>query len=100
MIHLTVICGGRAVPLLWKVLKHQSASVEFREYLPLLRKAQWLLRDYPDVMFYWQTGVLPTRRCSNGCVPVVSIDVSAYPLMCWSLERLGVRFKCVGYGLY
>ena len=56
MIHVTVICGGRAVPLLWKVLEHKSAAVEFTEYYPLLRKAHWLLRSYPDVMLLCDRG--------------------------------------------
>jgi hypothetical protein len=56
MIHITVICGGRAVPLLWKVIEHKSASVEFSQYYPLLRKAHWLLRAYPDVMLLADRG--------------------------------------------
>jgi hypothetical protein len=56
MIHVTVICGGRAVPLLWKVIEHKSASVEFSEYYPLLRKAHWLLRAYPEVMLLADRG--------------------------------------------
>ncbi len=56
MIHVTVICGGRAVPLLWRVIEHKSASVEFAEYYPLLRKAHWLLRSYPDVMLLADRG--------------------------------------------
>jgi len=27
MIHLSVVCCGRAVPLLWRVLEHESATV-------------------------------------------------------------------------
>ncbi|WP_235108073.1 transposase [Acaryochloris sp. 'Moss Beach'] len=50
MIHLSVVCCGRAVPLLWKVLEHKSAAVAFEEYQPLLRQARWLLRQHPDVM--------------------------------------------------
>jgi hypothetical protein len=50
MIHLSVVCCGRAVPLLWRVLEHGSATVAFKEYQPLLRKARWLLRQHPDVM--------------------------------------------------
>lgn len=56
MIHLTIICGGRAIPFLWKVIEHKSASVEFAEYYPLLRKAHWLLRSYPDVMLLADRG--------------------------------------------
>ena len=50
MIHVSVVCCGRAIPLLWDVLEHESATVAFSEYIPLLRKARWLLRKYPDVM--------------------------------------------------
>ena len=50
MIHLSVVCCGRAIPLLWEVLEHESATVAFSDYVPLLRKARWLLRKYPDVM--------------------------------------------------
>lgn len=50
MIHLSVVCCGRAVPLLWRVLEHGSATVAFEEYQPVLRRARWLLRHHPDVM--------------------------------------------------
>jgi hypothetical protein len=50
MIHLSVVCCGRAVPLLWDVLEHESATVAFTEYERLLRKARWLLRGYDDVV--------------------------------------------------
>lgn len=50
MIHLSVVCCGRAVPLLWHVLEHESATVAFSEYQQLLRQAKWLLRGHPDVM--------------------------------------------------
>ena len=50
MIHLSVVCCGRAIPLLWDVLEHESATVAFSDYEKLLRKARWLLRGYSDVM--------------------------------------------------
>lgn len=56
MIHLSVVCCGRAVPLLWRVLKHGSATVAFEEYQPLLRQARWLLRQHPDVMLLADRG--------------------------------------------
>lgn len=56
MIHLSVVCCGRAVPLLWRVLEHGSAAVAFKEYQPLLRKARWLLRQHPDKMLYADRG--------------------------------------------
>lgn len=56
MIHLSVVCCGRAVPLLWRVLEHGSATVAFKEYQPLLRQARWLLRQHPDVMLLADRG--------------------------------------------
>ena len=50
MIHLSVCCCGRAVPLLWRVLKHDSATVAFPEYEPLLRKAHWILCKHQDIV--------------------------------------------------
>jgi len=56
MIHLSVVCCGRAVPLLWRVLEHGSATVRFKEYQPLLRKARWLVRQHGDVMLLADRG--------------------------------------------
>ena len=56
MIHLSVVCCGRAVPLLWRVLEHGSAAVAFKGYKPLLRKARWLLRHQGDVMLLADRG--------------------------------------------
>jgi hypothetical protein len=49
MIHLSVVCCGRAIPLLWKVIEQESATVRFARYQELLRKARWLLR-HQEVM--------------------------------------------------
>lgn len=56
MIHLSVVCCGRAVPLLWRVLEHGSATVAFKEYKGMLRKARWLLRQHPDKMLLADRG--------------------------------------------
>ena len=56
MIHLSVVCCGRAVPLLWRVLEHESATVAFDEYRPVLRRARWLLRRHPNVMLLADRG--------------------------------------------
>lgn len=56
MIHLSVVCCGRAVPLLWRVLEHGSATVAFKEYKVVLRKARWLLRHHSDVMLLADRG--------------------------------------------
>jgi len=56
MIQLSVVCCGRAVPLLWRVLEHGSATVAFAEYKGMLRKARWLLRAHGDVMLLADRG--------------------------------------------
>jgi len=56
MIHLSVVCCGRAVPVVWRVLEHGSATVAFGEYKPVLRRARWLLRQHPDVMLLADRG--------------------------------------------
>ena len=56
MIHLSIVCGGRAVPFLWKVMKHKSSTVGFREYKPMLKIAQHLLSKYSDVMLLADRG--------------------------------------------
>lgn len=56
MIHLSVVCCGRAVPLLWRVVEHASATIAFQEYQPLLRRAHWLLRHHPNRMLLADRG--------------------------------------------
>lgn len=56
MIHLSVVCCGRAVPLLWRVLEHGSATVAFEQYRPLLRRARWLLRQHHQVTLLGDRG--------------------------------------------
>lgn len=56
MIHLSIICGGRAIPFLWQVEKHNSATISFVAYQSLLRKASWLLRHHDDVMILADRG--------------------------------------------
>lgn len=56
MIHLSVVCCGRAVPLVWRVLEHGSATVAFEEYQGILRNARWLLRHHDDVMLLADRG--------------------------------------------
>lgn len=56
MIHLSLVCGGRAIPFLWQVEEHNSATIAFAVYQPLLRKASWLLRHHHDVMLLADRG--------------------------------------------
>jgi hypothetical protein len=50
LISISIVTCGRAVPLVWRVIKHESASVAFGEYQPLLVEAQNALKDFGDVM--------------------------------------------------
>ena len=56
IIHLSVVCCGRAVPFLWKVKEHKSSTVAFREYKLVLRLAHRLLSNYPDIMLLADRG--------------------------------------------
>ena len=56
MIHLSVICGGRAIPFLWKVIEHKSSTVSFEEYKLMLRLSHQLLSRYPDIMLLADRG--------------------------------------------
>ncbi len=55
-IHLSIVCGGRAVPFLWKVLEHKSSTVAFEEYKLILRLAQLLLSGYSNIMLLADRG--------------------------------------------
>ena len=56
IIHLSIVCGGRAVPFLWKVLEHKSSTVAFKEYKLILRLAQRLLCGYSNIMLLADRG--------------------------------------------
>ncbi len=56
MKHKSVVCCGRAVPLLWRVFEHGSATVAFGEYQGVLRLARWLLRHHDDVILLADRG--------------------------------------------
>lgn len=57
MIHISIVCGKRAIPFLWKVIEHKSATVAFAEYKPLLKIAQKLIEPrFSDVMLLADRG--------------------------------------------
>lgn len=56
MIHISVVCCGRAIPFLWKVMEHKSSTVAFQEYKLMLRLSHRLLSQYPDVMLLADRG--------------------------------------------
>ena len=56
IIHLSLVCGGRAIPFLWKVLEHKSSTVAFVEYKLMLRLAEKLLSSHGDIMLLADRG--------------------------------------------
>ncbi len=56
IIHISIVCGGRAVPFLWKVLEHKSSTVAFAEYKLMLRLATKLLSSYSNIMLLADRG--------------------------------------------
>jgi hypothetical protein len=46
---LSVVCHGRAIPLLWQTLEHPSASVSAEVVIPLLQRADRLLADFGTI---------------------------------------------------
>jgi hypothetical protein len=55
-IALNVVYRGRAVPLVWKVLKHNSSMVAFHEYAVLLRAAKNVLPKGVDIILLADRG--------------------------------------------
>ena len=56
MISLSIVSCGRAVPFLWSVIEHKSASVSFSKYKFLLKQAQQVLNGFDDVMLLADRG--------------------------------------------
>ena len=83
----SVCCCGRAVPLLWKVLEHDSATVAFSEYEPLLRKAHWILRKHQDiVLLRYLQGVVHKGRSFLPLAPLFSKD----PEPCFASQKQSI----------
>jgi hypothetical protein len=74
LIRISVVYRGRAVPLVWRVLKHSSSSVSYEAYKDLLHKAAELLPSGSRVVFLADRGF-------------ADIDLMA------SLKRLGWHYR-------
>jgi len=61
LIRLSVIDRGRAVPLVWQVIKHGSAAVSFEVYKDLLEAAQTRLPFASEVVFLADRGFADTQ---------------------------------------
>ena len=60
-IRISVIYRGRAVPLIWKTIKHDSSTVTFETYRDLLEKAAKLLPMRSKVVFLADRGFADTK---------------------------------------
>ena len=65
LIRLSVIYRGRAVPLVWCVLKHGSAQVSFEAYKELLEQAALLLPRGCKVVFLADRGFADTELMAH-----------------------------------
>jgi hypothetical protein len=97
MIHLSVTCCGQAVPLLWRVLEHSSATVSTERYLPPLRLAHRLLPSHADVMLLPAFARLPL---SNDFISSLLSLSSMAPPRVWPLNSMAsaLRLTPIGHG--
>ena len=66
LVRLSIIYRGRAVPLVWKVLEHQSSTVAFEVYKDLLNKAAVLLLPFNcQVVFLADRGFADTTLMAH-----------------------------------
>jgi len=49
VVYLSVVCHGRAVPLMWTTLEHSSASVSAEVCIALLERADRFLAEFADL---------------------------------------------------
>ncbi len=58
---MSVLYRGRAVPVVWQVLAHESSSVAFEVYRPLLEKAARLMPSGVKVVLLADRGFCDTK---------------------------------------
>ena len=58
---LSIVCHGRAIPLLWRTLEHPSASVNAAVSIALLEKADRLLAGFAAITLLALLMTLPVR---------------------------------------
>ena len=61
LIRLSVIHRGRALPLVWRVMKHESASVSFIDYREMIQQAQVRLPESVTVVLLADRGFVHTE---------------------------------------
>ena len=61
LIRLSVIHRGRALPVVWRVMKHESASVSFADYQEMIRQAQGRLPQSLKIVLLADRGFIHTE---------------------------------------
>lgn len=61
LIRVSVLYRGRAVPVVWQVLKHDSSSVAFETYRPLLEEAAGLMPSGVKIVLLADRGFCDTK---------------------------------------
>lgn len=61
LVRLSVIHRGRALPLVWRVMKHESASVSFADYKEMIEQAQNRLPESVKVVLLADRGFIHTE---------------------------------------
>ena len=61
LVRLSVIHRGRALPLVWRVMKHESASVSFTDYREMIQQAQTRLPKSVKVILLADRGFIHTE---------------------------------------
>ncbi|MEM7591040.1 MAG: transposase [Cyanobacteria bacterium P01_A01_bin.83] len=61
LVCLSVIHRGRALPLAWRVMKHESASISFADYREMLKQAQSRLPESVKVILLADRGFIHTE---------------------------------------
>ncbi len=61
LVRLCVIHRGRALPVVWRVMKHESASVSFSDYQQMLKQAQARLPQSVKIVLLADRGFIHTK---------------------------------------
>lgn len=61
LVRLCVIHRGRALPVIWRVIKHQSASISFKDYQEMIQQAQARLPEFVKVVLLADRGFVHTE---------------------------------------
>ncbi|WP_319419953.1 hypothetical protein [Pleurocapsa sp. FMAR1] len=61
LVRLWVIHRGRALPLVWRVMNHESASISVTDYREMIKQAQVRLRESVKVILLAERGFIHTE---------------------------------------